>query len=119
MPIRGLEEQHELQPQLLLRDTRTLGMKVVDFFKDPVNCAVLMVTFAIAAFFFKAICEIIALIGFFVFLYAYTRKSKLPFRMPRRSKALDYNDPVTGSTKPNKARGITFFGNRCSNNDEL
>ncbi len=37
MQQRGLEEQHELSPQLLLRDTRTLGMKIVDFFKDPVN----------------------------------------------------------------------------------
>jgi intracellular multiplication protein IcmO len=119
-PTRGLEEQHELQPQLLLRDTRTLGMKVVDFFKDPVNCAILMFSFAMAAFFFPAISEIIALIGIFVFLYAYTRKSTLPFRMPKRSKALDYNDPQSGSSnKPNKARGITFFGNRKSNNDEL
>ena len=35
--MRGLEEQHELSPQLLLRDTRTLGMKIVDFFKDPIK----------------------------------------------------------------------------------
>ena len=87
MPIRGLEEQHELQPQLLLRDTRTLGMKVVDFFKDPVNCAVLMFTFAMAAYFFPAVSEVITFIGICVFLYAYTRKSTLPFRMPKRSKA--------------------------------
>ena len=31
--MRGVEEQHELSPQLLLRDTRTMGMKIVDFFK--------------------------------------------------------------------------------------
>lgn len=119
MKLRGLEEQHELSPQLLLRDTRTMGMKIVDFFKDPVNSACLMIGFALATFFFPAICDVIGLIAFFTFIYAYTRRSMLPFRMPLRSNALDYNDPLPGSTKPRKARGITFFGNRLSNNDEL
>lgn len=117
--MRGLEEQHELSPQLLLRDTRTLGMKVVDFFKDPVNSAVTMFSFAAAVFVFPSMCEFIALIGIFVFLYAYTRISKLPFRMPQRSGAKDYNDPLPGSNKPRDARGIAFFGNRKSDNDEL
>lgn len=119
MRIRGLEEQHELSPQLLLRDTRTLGMKVVDFFKDPLNCAILMFVFAVSIFFFSFIGDILALLGICVFLYAYTRRTTLPFRMPQRSQANDYNDPLPGSNKPRKARGITFFGNRRSNNDEL
>lgn len=119
MRLRGLEEQHELSPQLLLRDTRTLGMKIVDFFKDPVNGAVLMSSFGFASIVFPAACEFVAFIGLCVFLYAFTRKSKLPFRMPLRSQALDYSDPLPGSTKPRKARGISFFGNRSSNNDEL
>lgn len=120
MGMRGLEEQHELSPQLLLRDTRTLGMKIVDFFKDPTNSAITMFGFAAASYVFPAICEFIALIGVSVFLYAYTRKSVLPFRMPQRSKAKDFNDPLPGSSnKPRIARGISFFGNRKSNNDEL
>lgn len=117
--MRGLEEQHELSPQLLLRDTRTLGMKIVDFFKDPLNSAITMITFAGAAFFFPAITEFVALIGFFIFLYAYTRKNTLPFRMPRRSGVKDYNDPLPGSTKPRVAQGISFFGNNKRNNEEL
>jgi intracellular multiplication protein IcmO len=119
MRIRGLDEQHELSPQLLLRDTRTLGMKIVDFFKDPVNCAILMASFAFAVFFFSAIAEVIAIIGLGCFLYAFTRRATLPFRMPQRSRALDYNDPLPGSLKPRTARGICFFGNRKSNSDEL
>jgi intracellular multiplication protein IcmO len=45
----------------------------------------------------------------------------LPFRMPLRSKVWDYNDTMPGDdlNKPRKARGITFFGNQRSNNDEL
>jgi len=119
MRIRGLEEQHELSPQLLLRDTRTLGMKIVDFFKDPVNGAIIMASFGISAFFFSSLTEFVFLGGILVFVYAYTRRSKLPFRMPQRSKAYDYNDLVIGTRKPRKARGITFFGNRISNKDEL
>lgn len=119
MSLRGLEEQNELSPQLLLRDTRTLGMKIADFFKDPVNSACLMFAFGISALFVPALCEYITIIGVLVFLYAYTRTSKLPFRMPLRSNALDYNDPLPGTGKPRKARGISFYGNRKLDNDEL
>ncbi|OGT47759.1 MAG: phosphoesterase [Gammaproteobacteria bacterium RIFCSPHIGHO2_12_FULL_41_20] len=119
MAIRGLEEKQELQPQLLLRDTRTLGMKFVDFFKDPVNSAILMIAFALAAFFFAPMTDFITLIGFFLFLYAYTRRFSLPFRMPQRSNAYDQNDPLPGSTKPRKARGISFFGNSRLSGEEL
>lgn len=117
--MRGLEEQHELSPQLLLRDTRTMGMKIVDFFKDPTNSAIVMFAFGVATYMFPSISEVLALIGISVFFYAYTRTSSLPFRMPQRSKAKDYNDLAPGSNKPNTARGISFFGNRKSDNDEL
>src|SRR5579863_4205430 len=103
MRLRGLEEEHELAPQLLLRDTRTLGMKIVDFFKDPINTAFLLFAFAIASFVFAVATEIIALIAVGIFLYAITRHFKLPFRMPQRAVVLDYNDPIPGSTKLRKA----------------
>lgn len=119
MKLRGLEEEHELSPQLLLRDTRTLGMKIVDFFKDPLNCAILMFAFALAVIFIAPLNDVIAVIGVFVFLYAYTRRAKLPFRMPQRSKAKDFNDPMPGTGKPRAARGITFYGNHRLTNDEL
>lgn len=119
MRIRGLEEQNELSPQLLLRDTRTMGMKIVDFFKDPVNGAIIMAAAATAAFVAPAFTDIITIVGVLVFLYAFTRRSTLPFRMPQRSHADDYSDPLPGSNKPRKARGISFFGNRKADNDEL
>jgi len=119
MRLRGLEEQHELSPQLLLRDTRTLGMKIVDFFKDPINSAILMFTLATTAFLVTPLTEVVTLIGLLIFLYAYTRRSTLPFRMPLRSKAPDYNDPLPGTMKPRPARGISFFGNHRVTNDEL
>ncbi len=120
MQQRGLDEHQELPPQMLLRDTRTLGMKTVDFFKDPIKSATLLVGFAMMVVFFTAMADLITLIAICVFLYAYTREFKLPFRMPLRSGAPDYNDPLPGNTgKPRKARGISFFGNRKSNSEEL
>lgn len=116
---RGLDEQHELPPQMLLRDTRTMGMRIADFFKDPTNSALTLVGFVGAAYVLSAVIEIIALVALFIFLYAYTRKLKLPFRMPQRSGVLDYNDPFPSSTKVRKARGITFFGNKRQTNEEL
>lgn len=119
MGLRGLEEQHELSPSLLLRDTSTFGMKVVKFFKNPTHTAILMSVLAIACLVFPSICDAIVLIGIGVFAYAYTRRFNLPFRMPQRSLALDYNDPLPSNMKPRQARGIAFFGNDKRNNDEL
>ncbi len=115
---RGLDENQEMPSQMLLRDTRTLGMKVVDFFKDPIKSATLLIGFAMVVVFFPSVNEFTTLVAFFVFLYAYTREFKLPFRMPMRSGALDYNDPLPNN-KPNKARGISFFGNRKTDGEEL
>jgi intracellular multiplication protein IcmO len=119
MHQRGLDEQHELPPQMLLRDTRTMSMRIVDFFKDPVNSASLLAGFAVVAFIISALTEFITLIAILIFFYAYTREAKLPFRMPQRSNAPDYNDPLPGKNKPRKARGIAFFGNRKSTGEEL
>lgn len=117
-PQRGLDEEHELAPQMLLRDTRTMGMKIVDFFKDPVQSAGLLVSIGVAAFVFSPLTEIFFLLAVSIFLYAFTRKFRLPFRMPKRSDALDHNDPLpTG--KPSKARGICFFGNKKMTGEEL
>jgi intracellular multiplication protein IcmO len=116
---RGLDEQHEMSPHLLLRDTRTMGMRVVDFFKDPVNSAALLFSFGTASFFLPVAAELLTLIAIGIYYYASTRDFKLPFRMPQRSNAPDYNDPLPGTAKPRKARGISFFGNKKITNEEL
>ncbi len=119
MMQRGLDEQHELSPQLLLRDTRTMGMKIKDFFKDSTNASILMFCFALATFFLTPVNDLIGIFGLLAFLYAYTRKQVLPFRLPLRSKIYDHNDLLPGSGKPSMARGICFFGNKKSTNEEL
>ena len=117
--LRGLEQQQEQDQSQLIRDTRTMGQRIADFFKNPTNVTIMLFGCALTGFFLPAITDVIFLIGLGVFTYAYTRKSTLPFRLPQRSGLLDYNDPLPGSIKPRKARGICFFGNDRNSNEEI
>lgn len=117
--VRGLEKRHEQSPQKLIRDTRTFGQRFADFFKSSTNTSIALVGFAGAAFFYPGLSDIIVILGLIAFFYTYTQKSTLPFRLPKRSNLTDYNDLKPGSQKPQKARGICFFGNDISNNEEL
>ena len=117
--IRGLEKQHEQDAQKLIRDTRTLGQRVNAFFDNPMNTSVLVVTTGVGGFIVPQIADLCLLLGLGFFFISHFRKSTLPFRMPMRSGALDYNDPLPGGNKPRIARGIYFFGNDIKTNDEL
>lgn len=117
--IRGLDQRHEQDPRSLLRDTRTLGQRMGDFFKNPAHVSILLFVFAAVPFFMPVLADIILLVGLGVFIYTYTRKATLPFRMPICSGLPDYNDPLPGSTKPRQARGICLFGNSRDTNEEL
>lgn len=117
--LRGLTRKNEQDPQKLLRDTRSSGQRFVDFFKDPFNVTVTLVSLGAACFVFAGVADLIFIIGIIIFCYTITRKHKLPFRMPQSSGMFDHNDPAPGSTKPRKARGISHFGNEKATNEEL
>lgn len=117
--IRGLEEHHEQESQRLLRDTRPLGKRISDFLKNPAYVAMTLIMLAATTAFLPAISDFITICGIGIFLYAVLHKSTLPFRMPLRSGQLDHNDPLPGSNKPRKARGIYFFGNELRTEQEL
>src|SRR6185312_416704 len=70
-------------------------------------------------FVFSPITDLIFIISVCIFLYTITRKFRLPFCMPQRFEQMDYNDPLPGSFKPRKARGICFFGNKKQTEEEL
>lgn len=117
---RGLEKRHEQDQRMLIRDTRTLGMRVSDFFSDSFNAAIVMGALCVAIIVFPMFGDITVLVGIGVFIYARTRKSHLPFRMPQISRRTDYNDPYPGGgDNYRQARGIAFFGNDRRTNEEL
>jgi intracellular multiplication protein IcmO len=59
------------------------------------------------------------MIGVGFFIYGYTRKQMLPFRLPQVAGVRDYNDLKPGIKTPNMARGIAYFGNDVKTNEEL
>lgn len=116
---RGISSQQEINPQRLLRDTRTIGQHAAEFFSNPVNIAVILGTFAGTLFFVPALMDIILLLSMGIFCYAFTRKKTLPFRMPQTAHSKDYNDMDTAFKKPRMSRGIAFFGNDLETGEEL
>jgi intracellular multiplication protein IcmO len=119
MAMRGLEKRHEQDAQMLLRDTRTIGQRVRDFFQEPSNGAFVLFGCAIFTFFIPAIADFVLIGCLIIFAYAYVRKTKLPYRMPKGANIYDYNDLKPGTTKPSKARGICYYGNDIKTNEEL
>lgn len=117
--LRGLESKDELDPSLLLRDTRTMGQRLVDFFKNPTYTAVVLVCVAASGFFFPGIADFLGIVGLGCFVFSYSRRTTLPFRMPKRAGIYDYNDFKPSSTNPYMARGICFLGNELKTNSEL
>lgn len=117
--MRGIDSRHELDPTQLLRDTRSFTQRVADFFSDPGNMAIILFAFAGAAYYISEAATLLMLIGSLFFVYTYTRKQKLPFRLPRIAKKKDYNDLKPGINKPNISRGIAFFGNDRKSGEEL
>ena len=116
---RGLNENQEQSTQSMVCDTRTLGMRVSDFFKDRIKN--LHISWGLGF-----IHGVVSRFGrdffscwFNLFSYCITRKSILPFRMPMRSEVMDYNDCIPGTNKPKKAGGIYFFGNDKATQEEL
>lgn len=116
---RGLEKRQEQNPQQLIRDTRTFGQRVGDFFKNSTAVSVLLVMLATSVFFMPAIADLALVSSLFIFLIAVTRKTSLPFRLPMSANRTDHNDPAPGSNKPRKSRGIYYFGNERNTNLEL
>lgn len=118
MAQRGLDSSQEQDYSKIIRDTRTIGMRITDTLKKPHALAVILLVLALSAFLLDFFSELILLIGLGCFFYGYFQHRKLPFRMPLFSKQKDYNDMLPNG-KPHLARGIYYFGNDIKSHDEL
>lgn len=119
MTQRGIDSSRELDPQRLLRDTRSYSERLSDFLKKPINSAIVIFGFAAGIYIMPGFALVAFLLGVIIFWYAHSRKQKLPFRLPQVSKLKDFNDLKPGIKTPNNARGIAFFGNDLKTNEEL
>jgi intracellular multiplication protein IcmO len=117
--MRGIDSRNEIDPTLLLRDTRTFGQRVSDFFAEPTNAAILLLALAVFSYYVSELASIMFVLGIIAFAYSFTRKQMLPFRLPKIAHVKDYNDLKPGVKTPNIARGIAYFGNDVKTNEEL
>lgn len=115
----GLDDKEIVPGKSFMRDTRTIGMKFHDFVARPRNIVGLLIGCAAASFILMSFADLIFVVCFGFFLFAYTRKQQLPFRLPKRAGIIDYNDLKPGTKQPVQARGITFYGNNIITNEEL
>jgi intracellular multiplication protein IcmO len=117
--MRGIDSRHEIDPTLLLRDTRTFGQRIADFFANPTNITVVLISLAAFSFYLPQLSLVFLILGGISFVYSYTCKHNLPFRLPKVAAVKDFNDLKPGIKQPNIARGIAFFGNDLKTNEEL
>lgn len=116
---RGLDQAQEQTSAALIRDTRTMGQKFVDFLKNPTSVSVVIFSFALGAIFVPQLSDFCLLLGVLLFFTSKGQRYTLPFRMPKRAHCKDYNTPAPGSDKPSISAGIYYFGNDRKTNDEL
>lgn len=117
---RGLSAKHEQDQSQIIRDTRTLSQKFGDFLQNPQWVAISFAVMAIICWVMPGISDLILVIAALMFVYTITRRAQLPFRLPMRAKRKDRNDPYPGiSKKLHMSRGIYFFGNDSTTDEEL
>jgi intracellular multiplication protein IcmO len=116
---RGVEERQEQKPQQLIRDTRPMTQKLMDYIRDPNSCIIILVCIAGCCWFLPGGNDMLVLFGILIFSITMMSAKTLPFRMPQHAHILDANDPMPGGDKPRLSRGICYFGNEISTNLEL
>ena len=119
MHKRGLDSSQEQKMSAVLRDTGVFSERISAILKNPVQIAICLGCVGASGVIFPIIADLCCLIGIFVFLCSVVQKCTLPYRMPMRSFAKDYNDLIPGTNKPKKAQGIYFFGNEKKGNAEI
>ena len=117
--MRGIESRNEIDPTMLLRDTRPVGRRITDFLAQPTNATIIVMMTAAIGFYYSETAIIMFIFGLGIFTYSFTRKQMLPFRLPKIANVKDFNDLKPGIKLPNMSRGIAFFGNDIKSNEEL
>jgi len=117
--IRGLDSKQEQSARQLARDTRPLGVRFAEAISSPEAVLLLCTTSVTLAFAFPLATDVLGFLCTCVVIFAITRRTTLPFRIPRTAQLPDYNDLIPGTTKPKTGEGIAYFGNDRITKEEL
>ncbi|OGT68339.1 MAG: phosphoesterase, partial [Gammaproteobacteria bacterium RIFCSPHIGHO2_12_FULL_45_9] len=116
---RGLTEQQDQFHSQVIRDTRPFWVRITDTLKNPKIAGAFLILLGVTGLLVANLWDLLLLVGGSTFLYCWNVKTALPFRMPQRSGMPDFNDLKPDGKTPNEARGIYFFGNEVTDNEEL
>ncbi len=117
--MRGIDKSQEVDAEHLLRDTRTLGQRIADFYKNPINVVYMQIPLIGICFIYPTTVDIVLILGVVMFIYASHKKEGLPVRLPLRAKMPDPNDLNPGTHKPMFGSGIAFFANDRKTQEEV
>ncbi len=117
--IRGIESQHEHAAQMIARDTRPLGVRFAEFLCNPVANLTIYFSAVIILWVFPYCADLVLLSCGCLCIFSVTRKYNLPFKLPKSSHKIDFNEVPPGTTKAIEAQGIAFIGNDRSTGEEL
>jgi len=117
--IRGLDSRQEQSARMLARDTRPLGTRVAEVLAKPEVILMVCGTSIAATFVVPILTDLLGFACTCLFIFSATRKTALPFRIPKSAHLKDYNDSIPGSNKPKMGEGIAFFGNDRITREEM
>lgn len=116
---RGLEAKHEHAANLVARDTRPLGTRIVEWLSYPPVSISLYLAAAVSCVLYPHGADLALSICTLLFIFLKFRPFTLPFKLPQSSRVKDYNHLNPGSFEPQLASGISFFGNANNSSQEL
>jgi len=117
--IRGPSESQIIQEDRIVRDTRTLGGKVIDWLRVPRQMATALLAIAAVAFVVPAILDLCLIVSGLLTWWGLTRTETLPLKFPVMSDRLDPHERHPATGKPSKANGIFFLGNELKTGKEV
>lgn len=117
--IRGLTAQQELNEEFLMRDTRSMMTKFVDWISIPNNMTGLLFVFGACAIVVPALSDLIFFVALCFWLWARKRQESAPLKMPIQCGFLDPNQLHPGHGRPVPAQGIFFMGNEMKTGKEV
>jgi intracellular multiplication protein IcmO len=109
--IRGSLSKNEVRDEHIVRDTRTVVKRIVDWMHVPANMTTLVVVFAVLAYVYPAISDICFLVAALFSWFALTRVEDAPLKLPVQSKLKDAHERNPGTGAAEKSGGIFFLGN--------
>ena len=117
--LRGSVANQEIREDHIVRDTRGMVTRTVQWLKVPNNLATLLVVFAAVAFIFPAVADYCLIFAAAFSLFGLTREETAPLKLPIQSGLLDKNERHPATGEPTPAAGIFFLGNEVKTGKEV